>query len=102
MLGRQAYQEPYLLAELHNAAPGSTGTLPDRSQVLLMYADYVDRQLAAGHRFQAMVRHVLGLYTGQPNARAWRRSVTQQAAVHGATGDVLRRSLDLCIRSRAA
>jgi tRNA-dihydrouridine synthase A len=93
MLGRQAYQEPYLLAELDAEllAPGSR--LPEREAVVEAYADYVERMLAAGHRLQVMLRHVHGLYAGLPNARAWRRYLSEQGHRPGAGADVLRNSL---------
>jgi tRNA-dihydrouridine synthase A len=93
MLGRQAYQEPYLLAELDAEllAPGSL--LPEREAVVEAYADYVERMLAAGHRLQVMLRHGHGLYAGLPNARAWRRYLSEQGHRPGAGADVLRNSL---------
>jgi tRNA-dihydrouridine synthase A len=95
MLGRQAYQEPYLLAQLdvELLAPGAS--LPVREDVVLRYADYVDRMLGQGHRLPLMLRHVHGLYAGLPNARSWRRFLTEQGQRPGASGDVLRRSLEM-------
>ena len=96
MLGRQAYQEPYLLAELDvELLAGGAGTPPAREAVVRRYADYVDRMLAQGHRLPLLLRHVQGLYAGLPNARTWRRYLTEQAQRPGATGDVLRRSLEV-------
>jgi tRNA-dihydrouridine synthase A len=99
MLGRQAYQEPYLLAELDQALLGGVVVPPSREDVALHYADYVDRMLAHGHRLPLMLRHVQGLYAGLPNARSWRRYLTEQGQHAGATGDVLRRSLELFRRA---
>jgi tRNA-dihydrouridine synthase A len=93
MLGRQAYQEPYLLAQLDAEwlAPG--GALPERERVLERYADYVERMLEAGHKLPLLLRHVHGLYAGLPRARSWRRHVTEQGQRPGAGADVLRDSL---------
>ncbi len=94
MLGRQAYQEPYLLAELDRSLlAGESGSMPGREDVALAYADYVDAMLARGHRLPSLLRHVQGLYAGQPNARTWRRFLTERAREPGATGAVLRQSL---------
>jgi tRNA-dihydrouridine synthase A len=93
MLGRQAYQEPYLLAELEADLYGTRGTLPAREAVALAYADYVDRMVARGHRLPLMLRHVQGLYANLPNARSWRRYLTEHAQRAGAAGEVLRESL---------
>jgi tRNA-dihydrouridine synthase A len=93
MLGRQAYQEPYLLAELDSRllAPGVTP--PRREDVVERYADYVDAMLLTGHRLPLMLRHAHGLFAGQPNARAWRRYVTERGNQPGADADVLREAL---------
>ena len=93
MLGRQAYQEPYLLAELGREWSTEARDPPTREAIVLAYAAYVDRELARGQRLSALLRHVLGLYAGQPAARAWRRMLAEQGSIAGATGDVLRRSL---------
>jgi len=102
MLGRQAYQEPYLLAELEREWSTEARDPPTREAIVLAYAVYVDRELARGQRLSALLRHVLGLYAGQPAARAWRRMLAEQGSVAGATGDVLRRSLVAFAGRRAA
>jgi tRNA-dihydrouridine synthase A len=103
MLGRQAYQEPYLLAELDAELPGRAGEVAvapaTREEVVLAYADYVDRMLPQGHRLPLLLRHAQGLYAGLPNARSWRRYLTEQGQRAGATGDVLRQSLTLFRRA---
>jgi len=102
MLGRQAYQEPYLLAELEREWSTEARDPPTREAIVLAYAAYVDRELARGQRLSALLRHVLGLYAGQPAARAWRRMLEEQGSAAGATGDVLRRSLVAFAGRRAA
>ncbi|MGI9246690.1 MAG: tRNA dihydrouridine(20/20a) synthase DusA [Steroidobacteraceae bacterium] len=99
MLGRQAYQEPYLLAQLDAGLLGAAAMPVPRETVVLAYADYVDRMLPQGHRLPLMLRHVHGLYSGLPNARAWRRFVTERGQDPGATGDVLRQSLEMFRRA---
>jgi tRNA-dihydrouridine synthase A len=99
MLGRQAYQEPYLLAQLDRELLDPSYAPPTRAEVVLRYADYVDRMLERGHRLPLMLRHAHGLYAGLPNARSWRRFVTEQGSVPGASGDVLRRSLEMFRRA---
>ena len=80
MIGREAYQNPYLLAELHRQLTRSGGALPDRADVVRAYRAYVERQLARGERLSNMVRHMLGLYYAQPGARSWRRFLSEGAA----------------------
>ena len=100
MIGRQAYQEPYLLAQLHGGLIDRGWTPPERHDVVLAYADYVERMQAQGHRLPLMLRPALGLYSGFPGARSWRRFLSEEGTRAGATADVLRRSLR--IFSRAA
>jgi len=93
MLGRQAYQEPYLLAEMHRQFLDPSFALPAREAVVEQYADYIERRLAEGHRLPLMLRHIHGLYTGLPSARSWRRYLGEQGVQVGAGAEVLRASL---------
>ena len=99
MLGRQAYQEPYLLAQLDREFVDPSYVPPTREEVVHRYADYVDRMLKRGHRLPLMLRHAHGLYAGLPNARSWRRYLTEQGQSAGASGDVLRRSIEMFRRA---
>ena len=93
MLGRQAYQEPYLLAQLHGEFIDTDWTPPDRHEIVEQYAIYVERMLGEGHRLPSLLRHLHGLYTGFPGARAWRRFLSEQCHRPGAGAEVLRASL---------
>jgi tRNA-dihydrouridine synthase A len=89
MIGREAYQNPYLLALLHQALIDPTWPLPSRHEVIERYVPYVRARLAEGHSLRAMVRHAQGLYAGLPNVRSWRRFLSEQAAQGAANADVL-------------
>jgi tRNA-dihydrouridine synthase A len=93
MLGRQAYHEPYLLAELWHAFVDPAAALPTRASIVARYADYVERMLGEGHRLPLMLRHIHGLYAGCPGARSWRRFLSEQGTRPGAGAAVLRTSL---------
>ena len=80
MIGREAYQNPYLLAELHGAVCDPAWTAPTREDVVRDYVPYVRDRLAEGHRLHALTRPLLGLYAGRPGARSWRRYLSQQSA----------------------
>jgi tRNA-dihydrouridine synthase A len=77
MLGRTAYHEPYRLAEIEHALYGTP--LPERDDVLRSLRPYVEAHLARGDRLQHITRHILGLYQGLPGARAFRRTLSEQA-----------------------
>ena len=78
MLGRAAYQQPWLVAELDRALFGerSARTL---EQVLERYLSYVERELTAGTPLRSMTRHLLGLRAGLPGGRLWRRALSELA-----------------------
>jgi tRNA-dihydrouridine synthase A len=71
MIGRAAYHNPLLLAELDAAVHGTR--VPSAEAVMAGYIDYVGRELAAGTRLHDMTRHVLGLFNGIPGARRYRQ-----------------------------
>ena len=93
MIGRAAYESPWLLAEIEQAVFG--GNAPANREVVLdRYIDYIDREMAAGTPFYAMARHVLGLYQGERGARAWRRHISENRPRAGATGQILREAAE--------
>ena len=93
MLGRAAYQNPYLLAEVDRRHYGDRGRPLERHGVVRAMEDYVAAELAAGTPLAAMTRHMLGLFQGIPGARAWRRHLSEQAHRPGAGLSVLRDAL---------
>ena len=89
MIGREAYQNPYLLAQLHQTVCDPSWVLPEREHVIEQYAGYVRARLAEGHRLRSMVKHVQGLYAGMPRVRSWRRYLSEGAAQPVANADLL-------------
>jgi tRNA-dihydrouridine synthase A len=89
MLGRAAYADPYLLAEVDRALFGSNDTPPSRLDVLDGFVPYVEAELSRGVRLNQMTRHILGLFHGQPRARAFRRHLAENAHLDGAGIEVL-------------
>ena len=72
MLGRQAYQNPYLLARLDRLI-FRDAPLPSRETILEGYLPYLETELSAGTSLKLMTRHLMGLYTAQPGGKRWRR-----------------------------
>jgi tRNA-dihydrouridine synthase A len=89
MLGRAAYADPYLLAEVDRALFGASETIPSRLDVLDRLTIYVEAELSRGARLNQMTRHILGLFHGQPRARAFRRHLAENAHLDGAGIGVL-------------
>ncbi len=92
MIGRQAYHEPYFLAELEQRFMGQP-ELPDRRAIVERMFPYIEKELANGERLNRITRHMLGLFAGQPGARAWRRTISENAHKPDAGPEVLRAAL---------
>jgi tRNA-dihydrouridine synthase A len=93
MIGRQAYHDPYFLAKLErHFNPGWSP--PDRHSVVMQMIPYIQSELARGERLGRITRHMLGLFTGQPGARTWRRYISENAFKDGAGPEVLIDALD--------
>lgn len=78
MIGRAAYHDPWLLAQceqtlLDGAAPAT------RESIIGPMTEYLERNVAQGIPVKHITRHVLGLFQGQPGARAWRRYLSEHA-----------------------
>ena len=91
MIGREAYHNPYFLAELEHALHGVEPS--SREAVMSAFADYAEARLAEGVRLSSMTRHVLGLYLGRPGARRWRRQLSEGACKRGAGPEVIREAM---------
>lgn len=89
MLGRAAYHTPWLLSDVDRAIFGEAKAPRRRGDVLEAMIPYVERHLATGGRLNNIVRHILGLYHGQPRARQFRRILSEQAPGAAAGVDVL-------------
>lgn len=74
MLGRAAYANPYILAEIEKKYFGST--VLTRQAVVEKFIPYVHERLYAGDKLTAMTRHLLGLFHGQPQGANFRRCLS--------------------------
>jgi tRNA-dihydrouridine synthase A len=99
MMGRAAYQNPQLLAEVDARFFGEPAC--DVAQAVDSYLDYVAAQLAQGVPLNAMTKHMLGLFHGQPGARLFRRHLSENATKKGAGLAVLQDALTFVRRARA-
>ncbi len=76
MLGRHAYQDPYLLARLDRILFVDV-PLPSRETVLAAYLPYLENEMSTGTSLKTMTRHLMGLYAAQPGGRRWRRFLSE-------------------------
>ncbi len=92
MLGRAAYQTPWMLAECQRVlfAPH---TPIDRNQIIEKMTAYIDRQIQQSTAVKHVSRHVMGLFQGLPGARAWRRYLSENAWRDDTNTDLLKQAL---------
>ncbi len=90
MLGRAAYRQPWILAELEAALQGTA--LPAREDILSALRPWAERNLAAGMPLQRITRHMLGLYHGRHGGRAFRRYLAENAHLPGAGWQVVQQA----------
>ena len=94
MIGRQAYHQPYFLTELEAVLfDHKDWQAPSRHEVIELMIPYIERQMSAGTELKYITRHLLGLYAGQPGARAWRRHLSEHTHLPGAGIEVLQEAL---------
>ena len=80
MLGREPYQNPYLLHNVDEVIFGQAqGEPPSRIAMLHRVYPYIETQLEQGMPLTRVVRHLIGLFNGEPNARRWRRYLSENA-----------------------
>ncbi len=100
MLGRAAYQNPALLAQVDAHIFGGDAVALD--DAVAVYCEHVERALARGMRLHTLVKPMLGLFNGRPGARQFRRHLSENAVRDGAGITVLREALALVRPARAA
>ncbi|VVP67768.1 tRNA-dihydrouridine(20/20a) synthase [Pseudomonas fluorescens] len=76
MLGREAYHNPYVLAEVDQRLFGSDAPVISRSEALARLRPYIVAHLQAGGAMHHITRHILGLGQGFPGARRFRQMLS--------------------------
>ncbi|TBA81197.1 tRNA dihydrouridine(20/20a) synthase DusA [Rhizobium ruizarguesonis] len=89
MLGRAAYQNAAILADIDQRFFGAPASEPDWETLRDRMMAYAERHIASGGRLQHVARHMVGLFTGQPGARRYRQILSTDAAKTGAGPEVL-------------
>jgi len=93
MIGRAAYDQPFLLATADRELFGAETPIPSRREAATAYLRYAERQIAAGASLHHLTRHLLQLFAGRPGARAWRRHLSEEAHRPGAGLEVIAAAL---------
>ena len=100
MVGREAYQNPGILASVDREIFGVEGVDADPVSVVRAMYPYIERELSNGTYLGHVTRHMLGLFQGIPGARQWRRYLSENAHKAGADINVLEQALKLVADKR--
>ncbi|MDI5986150.1 tRNA dihydrouridine(20/20a) synthase DusA [Halomonas sp. M4R5S39] len=84
MVGREAYQNPWLLAGIDQALYGEPGPAASRHDAARALRPYIARRLEEGAKLNHITRHLLGLFQGQPGGRRFRRHLSEHGHLDGA------------------
>lgn len=95
MIGREAYSNPYLLADIEKNIFASEKPNVTRHEIIAQFLPYVEEQLKQNIKLSSMTRHILGLYQGQKGARQWRRYLSENSHHPHAGSEVINQSLHL-------
>lgn len=93
MLGREVYQNPYILAQVDQQIFSQNYPVKTRTETVFALIPYIQQQLAQGVRFNSISRHILGLFHGEKGAKGWRRYLSEHATKIGADEQVLLQAL---------
>ena len=95
MLGRAAYHDPCLLADVDRTVFGDASPTPTRETIVLHMSEYLQRQTRAGTAPRHVARHMLGLFQGLRGARQWRRTLSDANALQRYGADILMYALEV-------
>ncbi|MCG7869619.1 MAG: tRNA dihydrouridine(20/20a) synthase DusA [Candidatus Thiodiazotropha taylori] len=92
MIGREAYNNPWILSQADSLIYASEGSPASRHQIIEAMIPYIDQELSAGTPINRITRHILGLFQGLPGAKKWRRMLSEEAHKAGADSGLILRA----------
>jgi len=93
MIGRAAYDNPYLFATSDREFFGDQAPIRSRVEVAEAMIDYIDEWTSKGVRLNKITRHMLQLFHGQAGSRLWKRIITEKSCIIGAGSEVVREAI---------
>ncbi|WP_445373866.1 tRNA dihydrouridine(20/20a) synthase DusA [Photorhabdus tasmaniensis] len=93
MVGREAYQNPSILAHVDHELFDSSLPVVNSVEVVRALYPYIDQELSKGTYLGHITRHILGIFQGIPGARQWRRHLSENAHKPGADISVVEQAL---------
>ena len=93
MMGREAYHNPYILADVDKRIFGEVNGPLSRYAIVTLLMPYIQEQLKTEARLNSVSRHILGLFHGEPGARGWRRYISENVSKAGADEKIILEAL---------
>lgn len=94
MVGRAAYDNPYLFAIADRQYYQSSGYVRSRHEVAEAMLPYIEHWVTKGLKLNKITRHMLQLFSGQPGSRYWKRQLTELSCKPNAGSEVVRDALE--------
>ncbi len=95
MIGRAAFEDPYMLAEADRRVFCDKHDVPTRHVIGRNMLPYIENVLRNGVRLHKITKHMLGLFHARPGARQWRRYLSENVYLPNAGPEVVERALEL-------
>jgi tRNA-dihydrouridine synthase A len=102
MLGRAAYNNPYLLAHVDGDYYADNRPMVSRRDIVIEMIDYIEKEIKEGTSPRSLTRHMVGIFQGMPGARRWRRHLSEDVHQGQSVGAAIRYALDQVPREIAA
>ena len=102
MIGRAAYETPYMLGEVDRVFFGEKAAAPSRADAVRAYLPFAARMLGEGVPLGPIAKPLIPLFHGQPGGRLWRRHIAERAHKKGAGVEVLESGLVIVAEAEAA
>ena len=93
MIGRAAYDRPYLFATADRDIFGEDVEPRSRQEIVEAMLPYIDYWTHKGVKLNSITRHMLQLFAEQPGTKAWKRHITENACKSGADSLVVSSAL---------
>ena len=94
MFGRAAYHSPWILTEVDSTVFGDEAYDVSRDDVARSLIEYARTHESEDRSVKALIRHIMGLYAGEPGARLWRRTLSEETAKGGLPSDIIKAALE--------
>ncbi len=89
MIGRAAYDNPYLFATVDRDIYQKDRIPETRHQIIEKMLPYIDYWVSRGHKLHRISRHLLAIFAGIPGTKAWKRHISENAHLPGADSKVI-------------